>query len=173
MLLLTKKGKSTFPFRSGTWPQHLEGAAWRSPPPLQPPPLCWSCVRPPWQDWWAECRWCTGWSTAGSSLWRRTMLWMRCPVSCFFLTKLIKKLAVSRTRIWIRIRRIRLFLGLLAPDPDPLVRDTDPDPSSSKNSKKSLDSYCFVTSFLLFIASPSQKEEKIKFAAKTFFYYNF
>jgi hypothetical protein len=39
-------------------------------------------------------------------------------------------------------------------DTDPLVRGTDPDPdirlrillSSSKNSKKNLDSYCFVTS---------------------------
>jgi hypothetical protein len=39
--------------------------------------------------------------------------------------------------------RIRMFLGLLDPDPDSLVRGTDPDPlrillSSSKN----LDSYC-------------------------------
>jgi hypothetical protein len=44
-------------------------------------------------------------------------------------------------------------LGL--PDPDPLVRDTDLDPpillSSSNNSKKNIDSYCFVTSFGLFI----------------------
>jgi hypothetical protein len=42
------------------------------------------------------------------------------------------------------------------PDPDPLVRGVDPDPSiillsSSKNSKKNLDSYFFVTSFGLFI----------------------
>jgi hypothetical protein len=29
-------------------------------------------------------------------------------------------------RIWIRIRRIHMFLSL--PDPDPLVRDTDPAP---------------------------------------------
>jgi hypothetical protein len=47
-----------------------------------------------------------------------------------------------------------MFLGF--PDPDPLIRGTDPDPSiillsSSKNSKKNLDSYCFVTSFGLFI----------------------
>jgi hypothetical protein len=48
------------------------------------------------------------------------------------------------------------FLGLL--DLDPLVRGMDPDPdpsiillSSSKNSKTNLDSYCFVTSFGLFI----------------------
>jgi hypothetical protein len=45
--------------------------------------------------------------------------------------------------LWIRIR---LFLVL----PDPLVRGSDPDPDpslpSSKNRKKSLDSYCFVTS---------------------------
>jgi hypothetical protein len=44
-----------------------------------------------------------------------------------------------------------MFLGL--PDPYPLVRGVNPDldpsiilPSSSKNSKKNLDSYCFVTS---------------------------
>ncbi len=54
----------------------------------------------------------------------------------------------------IRICRIHIFSGL--PDPDPLVRatdpasDFDPDPSmillSIKNSKKNIDSYCFVTS---------------------------
>jgi hypothetical protein len=49
------------------------------------------------------------------------------------------------------------------PNPDPLVRGMDPDPeplvrgmvrillASSKNSKKNLDYYCFVTSFGLFI----------------------
>jgi hypothetical protein len=40
-----------------------------------------------------------------------------------------------------------MFLGLL--DPDPFVRGTDPAVSfnhHSKNSKKKLDSYCFVTS---------------------------
>jgi hypothetical protein len=47
-----------------------------------------------------------------------------------------------------------MFFGL--PDPDPLVRGMDPDPypdrlSSSKNSKKNLNSYCFVTLFGLFI----------------------
>jgi hypothetical protein len=31
----------------------------------------------------------------------------------------------------IRIRRIRMFLGLLDPDPDPLVRGMDPDPDPS------------------------------------------
>jgi hypothetical protein len=36
-----------------------------------------------------------------------------------------------------------MFLGL----PDPLVRDTEPDPPSSKNIKKNIDSYCFVTFF--------------------------
>jgi hypothetical protein len=36
----------------------------------------------------------------------------------------------------IRIRRIRMFLGLLNSDPAPLVRDTDPAPLSSKKSKK-------------------------------------
>jgi hypothetical protein len=47
--------------------------------------------------------------------------------------------SVLRIRIRIRIR-IHMFLGL--PDPDPLVRGIDP---------KNLDSYYFVTFFLLFI----------------------
>ncbi len=34
-------------------------------------------------------------------------------------------------RIWIRIHRIHMFLGLLDPDPDPLVRGMDPDPDPS------------------------------------------
>jgi hypothetical protein len=38
-----------------------------------------------------------------------------------------------------------MFFGL--PDPDSLLRDPDPDPSIIKqNSKKTLDSYCFMTS---------------------------
>ncbi len=47
-----------------------------------------------------------------------------------------------------------MFLGLLDPDPDPLARgmDSDPDPdldpsNLSKNSKKNLDFFCFVTFF--------------------------
>jgi hypothetical protein len=43
-----------------------------------------------------------------------------------------------------------MFLGLLDPDPETLVRGTDPEfrilLSSSKNSKKNLDFYCFVSS---------------------------
>jgi hypothetical protein len=38
-------------------------------------------------------------------------------------------LVKKRTVLGIRIRRIRMFLGL--PDPDPLVRGTDPDPDPS------------------------------------------
>jgi hypothetical protein len=39
-----------------------------------------------------------------------------------------------------------MFLGLPGPDLDPLVRGINPDPSIiKKNSKKNLDSYCFVT----------------------------
>jgi hypothetical protein len=51
------------------------------------------------------------------------------------------------------IHRIHMFLGLLDQDPDPLVRVWIRIRillSSSKNSKKKLDSYCFVTSFGLF-----------------------
>jgi hypothetical protein len=49
-----------------------------------------------------------------------------------------------------------MFLGLPDPDRDPLVRRMDPYPdqillSTSKNGKKNLDSYCFVTSFGLVI----------------------
>ncbi len=51
-----------------------------------------------------------------------------------------------------------MFLGLL--DPDPLVRGMDPDPTPTldpdpslikQKSRKNLDFYCFLTSFLLFI----------------------
>jgi hypothetical protein len=38
-------------------------------------------------------------------------------------------------RIRIRVSRIRMFLGLLDPDPDPLVRGMDPDPSNIKQKK--------------------------------------
>ncbi len=54
-------------------------------------------------------------------------------------------------RIRIQIRRIRMYLDLL--DPDPLVRGMDPDPDPTiinQNSKKKLDSYCFVSFFLTF-----------------------
>jgi hypothetical protein len=47
-----------------------------------------------------------------------------------------------------------MFLGFT--DPNPLIRDMDPDPDRDpsiimKNSKKNIDSYCFVTSLLPFI----------------------
>ncbi len=51
-----------------------------------------------------------------------------------------------------------MFFGLPDPDTDPLVRGVDPDPdpsisllSSSKNSKKHLDTSCFVVSLGLII----------------------
>ncbi len=44
-------------------------------------------------------------------------------------------------RIWIRIHRILMFLGLPYSYLDLLVISTDPDPSSSKNCKKTLDKY--------------------------------
>ncbi len=65
--------------------------------------------------------------------------------------------------------RIHMFLGLL--DPDPLVRCMDPFRillSSSKNSKKNLDSYYFVTPFDFLslkndvhVASKSNKQTKL------------
>jgi hypothetical protein len=59
-----------------------------------------------------------------------------------------------------------MFLGLLDPDPDPLVRGWDL--SSCKNSKKTLDSYYFVTLFDFLslkndvnVASKSNKQKKL------------
>jgi hypothetical protein len=50
-------------------------------------------------------------------------------------------------KVVLRIR-IHMFLGLLDPDPDLLVRGMDPDPELlSKNTKKNLDFYFFVTYF--------------------------
>ncbi len=79
----------------------------------------------------------------------------------------------------IRIHRIHMFFGPLDSDPDSLVRGTDPDPDPSitvpsKNSKKNLDSYCFVTSFLLFIFEndvnvPSKSNKQKSFLKKLVF----
>ncbi len=81
----------------------------------------------------------------------------------------------------IRIHRVHMFLGLPDPYPDPLVRGVDPDPdpsiillSSSKNSKKNLDSYCFVTTFGLFIFEncanvPSKSNKQKNFFFKLVF----
>jgi hypothetical protein len=44
--------------------------------------------------------------------------------------------AALRIRIQIRICRIRMFLGLLDPDPDPLVGGMDPDPDPSITKQK-------------------------------------
>jgi hypothetical protein len=41
-------------------------------------------------------------------------------------------LKVTVQMLRIRFRRIRMFLGLLDPDPDPVVRGTDPNPSIIK-----------------------------------------
>jgi hypothetical protein len=72
-----------------------------------------------------------------------------------------------------------MFLGLPDPDPDPdpFVRGVhlDPDPCiSSKNSKKNLDSYCFVTSFGIFIFGndvnvPSKRNKQNKLFKKLVF----
>jgi hypothetical protein len=74
----------------------------------------------------------------------------------------------------IRVRGIHMFLGL--PDPDPFVRDTDPDPtvlsSWSKNSKKNLDSCCFVISLWLLslkydVTAPSKVTNKTTWRSLT------
>ncbi len=65
---------------------------------------------------------------------------IRCTGTVFNVND-FKKIARSDCKP-MQICRIRMFLGLLDPDLDPLVRGTDLDPSSSKNSQKSLESYC-------------------------------
>ncbi len=87
---------------------------------------------------------------------------------------------VLRIRIRIRIHRINVFWGLLNPDPsvrgmdpDPLVRGMDPDldPSITKQkSKKNVDSYCFVTSFGLFIFEMMYMYLQKVISKKTFFF---
>ncbi len=68
--------------------------------------------------------------------------------------------------LWIRICRIRLFLGLPCPDPSLLVRIRILQ-STSKKSNKNLDFYYFMTSFWLFSLNtyvPSKQNfEKEKF----------
>ncbi len=66
-------------------------------------------------------------------------------------------LFLSVFRIWIRIRRIRIFLGLPDPDPDPLVRGMDPDPDldpsiQAKNRKTLIPAALWLfTSYLFFV----------------------
>jgi hypothetical protein len=47
----------------------------------------------------------------------------------------VKIVSVKNPVLWIRIRRIRMFLDLLDSDPDPVVpvRGTDPDPDPYQN----------------------------------------
>jgi hypothetical protein len=46
--------------------------------------------------------------------------------------------------IRIRIRRMRMLLGLPDPNSDPLVTSTFPDPDPSIIKQKNIDFYCFV-----------------------------
>jgi hypothetical protein len=77
----------------------------------------------------------------------RTSLYLN--TGCSYIHRETKlSAAVLRIRFRIQIRRIRMFLGLL--DPDPLVRGTIWIRillSPIKNNKKNLDYFCFVTSF--------------------------
>jgi hypothetical protein len=68
-------------------------------------------------------------------------------------------------RIRIRIHRIHMFLGL--PDPDPSTV------SASKNSKKTLDSYCFVTFFGLLSLKKDVNVPSKVISRKTFFKFIF
>ncbi len=49
-----------------------------------------------------------------------------CKLAKYIMGQILVFIAVLRIRIWIRIHRIHMFLGL--PDPNPLVRGLDPDP---------------------------------------------
>jgi hypothetical protein len=67
-----------------------------------------------------------------------------------------------------------MFLGLPDPHPDPLVRDMDPDPtlSSSKNSKKNIDSYSFFYDFLSLkndVNVPSKRNKQKNLGKKKIF----
>jgi hypothetical protein len=75
-----------------------------------------------------------------------------------------------------------MFLDLPDLDQDPLVRGMDPDPApdpdpsiiKQKNSKKNLDSYCFMTSSGLFILKnyvnvPSKTNKQKTFIKKIVF----
>jgi hypothetical protein len=83
------------------------------------------------------------------------------------------KIQTGLKQCWIRIRRIRMFLGLL--DPDPKVRGTDPDSSIIKlNSKKNLNPtvlwllYDFLS--LKNYVDVASKSNKQKILGKNFFF---
>ncbi len=97
-------------------------------------------------------------------------------MSC--MSNIIKKTGkkkIRRNRMKIRtfeaVLWVRIFLGLPDPHPDPLVTSSDlaPDlPSTSKNSKKNLDFYCFTTSLLLFNSVPDPDPSVFGPPASTF-----
>jgi hypothetical protein len=62
----------------------------------------------------------------------------------------INQNAAHKILYFTAVLQIRIGMFLSPPDPDPLIRGTDPDPtpnpSTISNSKKNLDSYCFMTS---------------------------
>jgi hypothetical protein len=63
------------------------------------------------------------------------------------------------------IRRIHLYLGFPDPHPDLLEKQIRILPLSRKNSKKNIDSYCFVTSLIFlslknYINVPSKSNKK-------------
>ncbi len=67
----------------------------------------------------------------------------------------------------IRIRPIRIFLGLLDPDPYPLVRGTDPDPTVIKEDIKK--NRCTFFYFLSLINDVNEKSYKRKSVFKNCF----
>lgn len=90
----------------------------------------------------------------------------RCKVILVFFIafRLIFSMFQPVLRIRIRINRIHMFLGLLNPDPISFVRGLDPYPrlwilqSVSKNSKKNLNFYFFLTFYLEKLCESSFKK---------------
>jgi hypothetical protein len=67
-------------------------------------------------------------------------IYIRCAFCCcimgFFTLHVYTPPHLLRIRMKIWIRQIRIFLGLLDPDPDQLVRGMDPDPNPSSIKQK-------------------------------------
>jgi hypothetical protein len=61
------------------------------------------------------------------------------------------KQVYQSTVLRIRIRRIRMFLGLLNPDLGPLIRGMDPDPDPSIIKQKEYEEPCFLLFSNLFM----------------------
>jgi hypothetical protein len=79
-------------------------------------------------------------------------------------------MTTSHQRSILKIQKTVEVLGLLFSDSDSLVKGMDPILlSSSKNSKKNLDSFCFVISFLILSVKNDVNVPSKSNKQKTFF----